>query len=333
MELVEQRMIPQVDVVNSNPNPDADALKLTGNTMADLQAIAKEMGVQVDSTGKVVGKDQPKETPVPPVIQQAQTVPQTQSAPVENKDQTQEIPAKFQNPDGSVNEEKVAKSTASLDQAIAKYRAKELEFQRLQNKVNNPPPAVVNQPVQTQPAQPLPLSQLEIQVARDLIAEHAAVGIQLPEAQAIAQARVQVKLQEARYQGELAATADLRQRLEDHERARELQGLVDEDPWLASDEAISALWQVRQENPWLNQAPKPWEAAYTFFKGRNGHGSQVKTPTPSGLTAKAPPTPVSPVARVQKTVNLKDTQALRNMDSKELEAVAKQQFPGLKLNW
>lgn len=316
---MEQEIVMQVDGTDPISNPDAAALALTGNTMQDLKNVAAELGVTIDQDGNVA---QPKRIVTSPVVR-------AQEARTEAAAPSGEIPAKFQNPDGSANVERIKKSEANVDEMIAKYRAKEREAQTLQNKVNNPPTVV--SPQMPQVATNIPLSPLEVQVATDLIKEHAAVGIQLPEAQAIAQARVQVRLQEARYNAELNATADLRQRVEDGERARQLQGAIDADPWLASQEAIDTLWKVRQENPWLNQAPNPWDAAYTFYKGRNGHVSQVLTPTPTGTTAKAPATPVGPVTRVQKTVDITDKKALQGMDLKDLEAQAKKFFPGLRL--
>lgn len=322
---MEQGMVPQIHIDAPMTNPDAQAMRLTGDTSTDLQSVAKELGLTLDANGNAVTQPKPVTSPHVEIPTQAVSTPKA----VEIKPEAPvEVPAKFQNPDGTVNVEKLEKSTASLDEMIAKYRAKETAAQTLQNKVNNPN----GNPVNVAPATPqAQLTPFEVQVANDLITEAAAAGYQMPQGQAIAQAKIAIKLSEARAQFEQQSSQELRQRLEDGERARELDSMVKSDPWLATEAAVDALWKVRQENPWLNQAPKPWEAAYTFFKGRNGHGSQVQTPTPTGNTAQAKPTPVAPVARVQRTVDVTDKRALESLSDADLEAIARKFNPGLRL--
>ena len=316
---MEQGVIPQVNTAEPSVNPDAAALALTGNTQADLAAVAKELGVTVDASGRVV-----EAQPAQPA---AEATPQPNPTPAPAQTPAEPVPAKFQNADGSVNVEKLQKSEANLDEAIARYRAKEKEFQTVQNRVNNPPPAPQYQPPQPQ------LTPFEIQVAQDILNDARALGVNMDQATAVLQARSQIRLQEARLGAEVSATAELRQKVEDNERSRELQGLIEKDQWLLSDEAMNVLWKVRQDNPWLNKAPEPWKAAYLLHKGSTGHTQQVQTPTPQGTTAKAPPAPVGPVARVQKTVNLGDTNALKKMDLNDLEAEAKRLYPGLRLKY
>lgn len=303
---MEQTMVPQIDATNPSSNPDAAAMSLPeGSIMDQLRAVAREQGVTVDANGNVAAPAQ--SAPVPAAQAPAQVQP-TPAAPNQTAEQPAEpiveVPQKFQNADGTPNVEKIAKSTANIDEMIERYKAKEREAQQLQNRVNNPLPTAV--PAVPPPAtQSAALQPLEIQVANDILSETQNLinqGYQVQQAQAIATARVQVRLQEARYGAEMSATAELRQRVEDQQRTVELKGMIENDPGLLSAEMADTLWKVRQENPWLNKAPEPWKAALHYYRGTQGTAQRVMTPTPTGTTAKAPPTPVGPVARVQPTV-------------------------------
>lgn len=317
---MEQTMVPEIQVSEPSTNPDAAALALTGNTMQDLQSVARELGVQVDASGNVVESSEAQPAPVTPepkakALEQPQAAPKTDTT----QEATPEAPKKFLNPDGSVNEEKLSKSSAALDEQIAKYRAKEREFHQVQNKVNNQ--------AQQQVPTAVPLSPLEIQMANDILAEAASQGLQLDQRFAIAQARVMARGLEAKHAAELNATQDLRQRVEDNERRRELQGLIDDDPQLMSPEMIDTLWKIRQERPWINQSPTPWTDAYYHFRGTQGRTGQVKTPNPTGTTAKAPPTPVGPVSRVQPSAN---TDNPKSLSDDQLLAEIKKIYPNFR---
>ena len=322
---MEMTQVPEINVADATRTPDAAAMALTGNTATDLANIAKELGVSLDASGNVAPAEAPTQpapvlTPIP-----AQAQPQADGQPKSDAIPAQ-IPAKFQNPDGTVNEQRLEKSTQSIDEAIARYRVKEREFAQLQNKVNNPIPQA--QPQTQAPAQ---LTAFEVQIAQDLLNESAAAGEPMRQAHAIAQARVMAKGLEAKYAAEMDATSDLRRRLEDNERSRELQGMIDGDASLMSADMVERLWAIRQENDYLNKAKEPWKAAYTFFKGtQQTLGGQVQTPNPTGQTAKAPPTPVGPVSRVQKSVNLESIADIKSLSDEELTALTKQAFPGLR---
>lgn len=333
---MEQGMVPQLDASYPTTNPDAAAMALTGNTMADLANVAKELGVTLGPDGNPV-EAPAQSAPVPAAQDPVQNIVTEQETPAPAAQQTAEqptepvkVPAKFQNEDGSPNVEKIAKAEQNIDAMIERYKAKEREAQQLQNRVNNPPLA---QPVQTvQPIAPVPVAPqpLELQVANDILTETQALinqGYQPAQAQALATARVQVKLQEARYQAEVSATADLRRQVEDTRRTQELKDMVEKDPALLSPEMVDTLWQVRQANPWLNNAPEPWKAALHFYRGSQGHAQPVTTPNPTGQTAKAPPTPVRPVARVQPAADLSKPQ---NLTDDQLVAEIRKVYPGFR---
>lgn len=339
---MEMQEVPQVNAgTDASKTPDAQALSLPDNTQEALQQVAKEMGVSLDADGNVADAAPPqpevpdrvmpgaKRPQMPPAGKPQTPVDQAEGQPPTDTD----VPAKFQNPDGSANVEKLEKSSLSLDQAIAAYKAKEKEFQTLQNRVNNPPQQIPqgNQ-TPTQTPQQAQLSPLEIQMAQDLMAEAAAQGQQMHQAYAIAQARVMARGLQARYNAELNATEDLRQRLESHERTRELQSMIEADPTLASPEMAKTLWEIRQNNPHINQAPEPWKAAYIHYRGTQGFAQQVQMPTPKGSTER-PQVPVDPVTRVTSNGDLKDRFSMEKASDKDLEAAAKKAFPHLRLNW
>lgn len=322
-------VIPQIDSTEPSKNPDAAALALTGDTATDLANIAKEMGVSLDKDGNVATS---KTVAQPAVVTHspAPTQPQAAQVPVVNEVKPEvntEVPAKFQNPDGTLNEEKLNKSTKSAEEMIAYYRAKEREAQQIQNRVNNPAP--VNQarqeqvPVQAQTQ----LTPLEIQMANDLLTESANYGSPITQGQAIAQARVMARGLEAKHAAELNVTADLRAELEDGKRSRELQGLMDADRELMTPEMADRLWKIRQDNPEIDKAQFPWRKAYIHHLGEQEiqrRSGQVKTPNPTGQAAQVPPTPVGPVTRVQPTVNLADPKSLTN---EQLEEQIRKMYP------
>lgn len=322
---MEQGMIPEVNVSDAVQNPDAEAMKLTGDTMTDLQNIAKEMGVQLDASGEIAEKPLPVESPQEsaPVAQKVTEQPQPESqaeAPAKV-----EVPEKFQNPDGTANTEKLAKAEESLDQVIARYKEKEKEFSRLQNRVNNP--QAQEQP--SVPKLPSQLSPLEIQVAEDLIAESNALGKPMEQAHAIAQARVIAKIAEAKHRADADLVEDIRRRVEDTERTNELQTMFNNHPELREPGMVDKLVAIRNQYPEVNASRTPWRSAFLVQKGLESL-SQVKTPTPKGGTAKAPATPVSPVSRISQSAapTLKDAW---NMDLKALEAQALKENPGMRL--
>lgn len=316
-QTVESEIVPVIPVSEANRNPDSAAMSLTGDTNADLAAIAKEMGLPESAVQDVQHPERITESNKRPQMP-------TAALPQVEVEAQPEVPAKFQNPDGTVNVEKVEKSTKSAEEMIAYYKAKEREANQAMNRVNNPP---APQPQSVQPNQPL--TPLEYQMAQDLINEVAAQGIRIDETEqrrAIAQARVMARGLEAKHGAELSVTQELQRRLEDNERTRELQGMLDGDQNLLTPEMADKLWSIRQSNPWINQAPQPWQAAYVHYLGTQGRAGQVQTPTPKGTTAKAPATPVGPVTRVLPTV----TTNPRQMTDAQLAAEIRKMHPGFR---
>jgi len=264
-----------------NEAPPQEFSGKPGDLAKDLAFLAKEQQQtqeppKVENVTETVEPEQPATAPATPV------------------------PDKFKNPDGSVNQEKVTKSTVSAEEALAKYAELERKLRQKQNEVaalksGAPVPAVP-------PSTPVPvsLSPFEIQVAQDLINEAAAAGQPIHQAHAIAQARVMVKMMEAKHSAEAQSLQSLNQKLEDQERRRELEVIRKRDPWVFTSEGIEKLTAIREEKglPSWTAAYREYLADLKLAEMMQDSGEQVQTPTPTGKTAKAPPTPVNPAPRV-----------------------------------
>ena len=236
-----------------------------------------------------------------PVPEQPQ--PETTKAPATAP--VTEVPEKFKNPDGTIAEEKVVKSAAHAEQALAKALELERKLRQQQNtnaalQRGAPVPAVPTPPAAV-PAN-IPLTPLEIQVAQDLINESAALGLQLDQRAAIAQARVQVRLMEAKHSAEVSMTESLRVKLEEQDRRRELEMIAKDDPWILSPEGIDALSKIREQFPHINSSVAPWSEAYdkhlALEAKKQRLAGQVPNPTPTARAAQLPATPVQAAPRV-----------------------------------
>lgn len=271
------------------PTPQAaanDGFGKPGNIMADLAALRAE------------------QAPVPvvpaPVVEPVKAQEPEQSATTP----ATPVPDKFKNAEGGLDQAKLEKSTFNAEQALTKYQDIEKQMRQKQNevaalKLGSPVPVV---PTPQAAPQNVQLSAFEIQVAQDLINAAAEAGQQMPQAYAIAQARVTVKMMEAKHSAELSMTEGIRQKLEDQDRRRELEAIAQDDNTILSPEGVEALTKIRMENPWVNQSPTPWQAAHSIYLANQVRSQrlngQVQTPTPTAKTAKAPPTPVNAAPRV-----------------------------------
>ena len=309
-------VVPQIDTNTSNKTntPAPGVAALTGDNATDLAAIAREMGVTLDASGNVA-KDatraqQPQVTPTPVPAPAAPVNP----APVE-------VPPKFQNADGTPNAEKIEKSTKSVEEMLAYYKAKEREAQQVQNRVNNPVAAPQAVPVAPQ-AQGLQLSQFERQAAIDILNDAAALGIQMSEQQAILQARADIRMSEAKYAAERSLTEDLRREVAENRMTAELKDLMAADDGLLTPAVADRVLAIKQE-----MGLKTYREAYIQHLGQQAiaqRTGQVKTPIPTGSAVKAPPTPVGPVSRVIPTVNTANPHSMTN---EQLEAEIRNLYP------
>lgn len=306
-------VVPQIDTNDSNrSNTVAPAVAaLTGNDLADVAAIAKELGVADPFAANQAQQPKPVAQPQvapPPVVPQA--------AP---KAETVEVPPKFQNPDGTVNEAKLDKSKQSLAEKLAEFKAMEREYNQKQNKINNPPQV----PVQPQPLpqNPTQLSPLEYQMAQDLINESAAQGFTLDHRQAIAQARVMARGLEAKHAAEQSLFEELKRENADNRMTAELKDLIDADEGFLTKATAERVLAIRAEKGGSYRDAYIQHLGEEAIRQRTG---QVKTPIPTGQTVKAPPTPVGPVLRVQPAVSTANPHDLSN---EQLEAEIRKIHP------
>jgi hypothetical protein len=304
---MEQTMVPQVDATNPNPTPDAKAMALPeGSTMDQLRAVAKEMNIPLTPEGNIA---ETQETAQPASEPKVESPPQAQVQAAPPAHAPAEVPKKFQNPDGTVNVEKLEKSTKSVEEMLAYYRGKEAEAQKAQNRVNNPPP---NPQAPQTFVPPQGLSPLEVQAAQDILADAQALGHKMTQNEAILMARAQVRMNEARLNAELNATEDIRRELNETKLTTELQGLMNRDPELLTPQTADRLVELRNELRKQNPNAS-YRDAYVLHLGQlelQRRTGQVLTPNPTGQTVKAPPTPVGPVSRVQGSVDLSNPKAL-----------------------
>lgn len=262
----------------------------------------------------LLAKEQEAAAPASPEASQvAQNQPEiTATAPVT-------VPEKFKDENGQPDAARIEKSTVDAEVALAKYLEKERALRQKMNEVSQLSKVIPQSTAPVSPAAvPVPLTAFEIAVANDLINEARAFGYEMPQGQAIAQARVQVKMAEARASHEQSLTESLRIKLEDQERRTELESIAKNDPSILSPEGIEALSQIREKNPWINNAPQPWSMAYNLHLAEQTKAARLKgtvLPTPTGSTAKAPPAPVGPAPRVVVAPKGPDLTSKEDIDS------------------
>ena len=264
---------------NEPPPPPVDPIRATSVSGDKSLPLAQRLdSLRREMLEPAVTPQAVVQEPVQPVQPQAPVTPE--------QTQPQAVPEKFKNPDGTVNVERIEQSTMSAEQALERYRAKEVELKRTINSVNNLtrlPPMPQPQEPQSQPQeQPGDLASL---INADLAANPQNPGLVLAKwANAIKESVKSEASQDVR---------ELQQEIEQGRRDRELETLAKHDPTVLTQQMIDTLASIRQQKPWLNASPRPWEAAYRDYladqslKGRVG--SQVQMPSPTRVTAQVAP--------------------------------------------
>ena len=259
---------------------------------AELAAFAKEQGTTIPA-------------PVAEVKEQTPVVPEA-VAPAPETPQEPEVvvPDKFKAPDGKADLAKIEKSTVNAEAMILKYRAMEKELGQAANRVNA---------LKKEAAQPIPQAQVQQaqpnmtpvdlgqvtpnHIMQDLIEN----GMSVDEAkkQATTYYKLAMIAQETAYrraQQEMESRfAGINERVEADSRQKELEAIAHSDPWVFSEDGLKTLFEIRQQNPYLNHSDRPWSAAYDKYlaekaKNQLRAGSVVSTPTP-----KTPAALVTPV--------------------------------------
>lgn len=217
----------------------------------------------------------------------------------------QDVPAKFLKPDGTVDVQKITDSTKQLDagiekkqltvdEALAQYKEREREFRNLPS---NPAQVQrhVQEQVQTQapappplPNAPLPLDQLQAQIAQEY--QRDPVG-------------TMVDLTKALIQNQQKPVLDFIERLREQERDNgikaNLSQLANEDSRVLHPQVYAEILKEMQSDPGYSQLRNPYKAAWNEVKGRLRLGdaqipaqpSRTATPILGGGTP--PPVPSS----------------------------------------
>lgn len=256
----------------------------------DLEAIQKEFGQpeQPASSPAPATVPAPVETPAIQANPAAPVVPAP--APVVP---AVEVPEKFRDASGKLDQEKLLKS----------YFEAEKGLKRAQNaQPQTPPQAQPQQPAPAAPQGPMMLTPFERQVAQDLVNEAAAAGYAMPEGQAIAQAKVQIRLTEAKHQADRAATFakvdHFEQTLAEQNSRRELESLAKDNPWVLTPDGYQQITAIQAEKPWMfKDSPTPFADAVEVLLGRrskSGPQGLVSMPNPTGAQQAVSPLPVTP---------------------------------------
>lgn len=281
---------------------------------SDLAKLAAEQGIppaveapKAEPTTIVpVQPPQATVTPEPPATQATAPVTQAEVA----------VPDKFKAPDGTLDMDKLEKSTANAElakanaeQAIAKYQALQKDMSRKINEAAAAKNALLT-------SIPLPAIDPNVkpntqQIPFDQILEQDAQTIGLGKAMVKGiMAAKELALEEARKE-----FSSIRQVQEETDSRRQIEEIGKRDLWVYTPEGVNTLNQILTEQPYLWQALDPYVAAYRF-SGRGGvsavverSGSQVLTPTPPAKATAPVPSAVA--------ANMTPQSPSINLDSKE----------------
>lgn len=300
METIVSAGVPEVAVGQTVPASEGAPSTFSGkwsDFAKDMAVLQAEQG-QPEQPKQIV-IDRPAQAPVTQPVQPAE--PSQQTPAVTQPVTPAAVPEKFLTPDGKVDQEKLLKS----------YGEAERTLKRLQNQVSGQPVQQAQAPAPQQAQAPIQLTPFEAQVAQDIFTQSG--GPQnggFTEQQAIAMARVQVRMLEAKHQADTAVTlskvAQFEQTLEEQNRRNELSSLAKNQPWVMTPQGLDELRRVREENPLINQAQEPWKAAVIYLLGQRqlqGISGQVDIPTPTA-TQQAPAMPAIAAQRTAAPMQL-----------------------------
>lgn len=320
-DIVTSAGVPEVAIGSGSPASSAGATATFSgkweDMAKDMASIAQEMSPQEQPAQPDNGQPNPAVVTNPEVKSPAAVVPQAQTANNQPPaPQAEDVPEKFRDANGKLDQEKLIKSYFEAEKAL----------KRAQNAAQTPAAPQVAQPVQSQPqsqpvATPQGLTPFEARVAQDLLNEAAALGYQMPQAQAIAQARIQIRLLDAKHQADTAATfaevAQFRETLAQQAQRTELESLAKnpDTNWVLTPKGQSDLMKVREENPWINASPTPWASAAYHLLGQRrisekSSGGLVNMPNPTGAQNAAPPLPVTPTPPASNPIQLNTPQQI-----------------------
>ena len=265
----------------------------------------------------------PQEAPVVTSTPNTPAQPATPAATTEQAAKTPEVPEKFKNPDGTLNTEKLEKSTVNAQEALDKYITLEKELKRKMNQVQaeknlylNPQAAKAEAPVSNAPVNPDFAKQIEVDIARE------GVGPVLT--------KLFTAAQEAAYERAKQDVSSLKEKAAESERRAQVDAIGQRDPWVYTQEGLATLSQVLTEQPYLWEASDPYKAAYMFHKGSLAVNSvpsvaSVLTPTPTARPSAPVPTGQAASQTAVSTVKL-DSKADIDRHLKSLTPAQQSEF-------
>lgn len=280
------------DALNVTPVPPGNkpfsvpTLNVDLSQEAEIRAIANAAEAAGDNTGDTVVAVPQKaaaQTPgipaaepsapapfMPPVAPQAAVQPMAQAP-------TSDVPAKFLNPDGTVDVEKLQTSSKQLDTAladkvltveemVAQYKSNENKLRNLPNPNN---PESIARYAQAQPApQPIPAqipqpaaapdpNSLQAQILADLQRDPVGTIVDLVKA---------VNSTENKPLHEFVVT--LKEKQKDEGMKNSLIQLVKEDPRVSNPQIYQAVLAEMDSDPGYHRLRNPYKAAWNEVKAR-----------------------------------------------------------------
>lgn len=272
----------------------------------DIAMLQAKMTPQVPQAPAQTSVVEPPPVEVTPGVEPKEPA---QPEPTPQAAATPEVPAKFQDKDGNLDQDKLAKSTESAEAQLKKYLDLEKQLRQKANEVARqkqgyPLPEPKGQepaPGQTPATTPAPDS-FEARIDQDIKRE--GLGPVL--------ARLFTAASE---HGSRLATSEIEGIKTEavlSQRSRELSAIGKVDPWVLSEKGMERLAQIRQDRPHLLNHPEAWTEAYKVHLGeeayRNRTGGLVQTPNPT-----APRVPPAPIQAAPRSAGVSESR----FDSKE----------------
>ncbi len=270
--------------------------------MAKLQAAVAHPTVKTEETAPAITPTQ-------------ETAPVTEQKPV-----TSEVPEKFKTPDGKVDESKVEKSLINVEDAIAKYTAKQKELNRLINETKAKENAYLRSDVVTTPnnapATPAPADQsFEQMIEADL--QKDGTGKTLSK---LFNAAREAALEQLR-----SEISPLQATIHETQMRNQVEAIGKTDPWVYTPEGIDTLTKILNDKPFLTNSDNPYRDAYMYYQGArltaSRVDSQVSTPNPTARASAPVPTATAanpttaPVVRLDSREDIE--KVLRKLTPKE----------------
>jgi hypothetical protein len=202
------------------------------------------------------------------------------------------VPDKFKDAEGNLDPTKLEKSQTAAEAEIArinKYLATQKELRQKQNEANG----LKNQAPQVAPG-PVQAGSFEAQLEADV--KTFGLG---PVLARLFDASKEAAKAETKREVLSDVNADREERRANKDR-RELEDIARYDQEVLTPEGLDALARIRAERPYLETLANPTSEAYDIYlaeKVKKARQTGQVLPTPKGLTAKAPPTPVGPAPR------------------------------------